>query len=62
MDIIDTPINKVVAVVIVAGVAPTAMIAFNTMNTTGFTTEQIAITGIMGLLVAFSFLKIIMKD
>ena len=59
---IDTPINKVVAVVIVAGVAPTAMIAFNTMNTTGFTTEQIAITGIMGLLVAFGFLKIIMKD
>ena len=59
---IESPINKVVAVVVVAAVAPTAMVAFNNMNTTGFTDTQIALAGIMGLLVAFGFLKIIMKD
>ena len=58
----EAPIEKVITIIIVASVAPIAMTAFNAMNTTGFTATQITIVGIMGLVIAFVFLRIIMKE
>jgi hypothetical protein len=58
----EGPINKVITIVIVAATAPIAMVAFNGMNQTGFTPIQITIVGLMGLVVAFVFLKLIMKE
>jgi hypothetical protein len=58
----EGPINKVITIVIVAAVAPIAMTSFNAMNVTGFTTTQITIVGLMGLVVAFVFLRLIMKE
>lgn len=59
---INTPINKVIVIVVIASIAPTAMIAFNNMNTTGFSAEQIAIVGLMGLVISFGFLRMVMQD
>ena len=58
----EGPINKVITIVIIAATAPIAMVSFNAMNTTGFTSTQITIVGLCGLVVAFVFLRLIMKE
>lgn len=58
----EAPINKVVVIVIIAAVFPVALSSFNAMNLTGFTTTQIAIVGLMGLIIGFVFLKMVMRE
>ena len=58
----EAPINKVITIMVITICFPMALIAYNGMNTTGFDTTQLAISTLLGFLIAIGFLKIVIKE
>jgi len=54
----EGPINKAIIAMVIVLVFPMVMLALNGMNKTGFDTTQIAIASILGLVLAFGFVKL----
>ena len=59
---IEAPVNKLIVVILIASIFPAAMASLNAMNTTGFTTTEIAIAGLFGIVMSIVFLKMILKE
>jgi len=54
--------DKVIGIILIAAVFPMTMVALNEMNVTGFTPTQTVFASLFGLVVAFVFLRMIMKE